>query len=307
MKKSIYLGLVGLAAIAMTSCDDNPTNTQTFPVTTINLVTSNEVGVNPEVIGSLYNCAFDLTAGTMVMSTDFNAGKNRIAFTTPSLKYNTAYAKDENVVHEAIFVNALMGGTSSTGESITDIECEMTSMAYVPPTVSGITQVQYPSSKYMIMSYNYGMNYKVRTFWPDVTFRGTTKTSYEFAGTPGSHETQDILYRVVMNGKDKKATVILYNAKFTSVSQEPLKSNIVLEDLDLEFTNSGYTISGTNVVPKCYESGNGVQNPSYTFDNFMLTSAGNLVDCNISYKVAGKYEGTFTGSYAKLLKSEVDK
>lgn len=308
MKKSIYLGLVGLAALGMTSCDDNSTNSQTYPIMTVNLVTSNEVGVAPEVVGSYYTFAFDITNGNVQISTDFTLDKSRVAFTTPSLPYKTAYAKDENVMHEAVFVNALMGGSSSSGASITDIDCELTTMAYIPPTISGLPSVSTPAYKYTIMSYNYGVNQKVRTFWPDVTFRGKTQTSYSVAGQPASYQTEDILYRVIMTGKNNdKATVILYNAKFTDVAAEPTKSNVVLEDLALEFTNMGYTIKGTNVVPKVYESGTGVANPSFTFDEFNLTSTGNMVGCDIDYKVAGKYEGTFSGVYAKLLKSEVEK
>lgn len=199
-------------------------------------------------------------------------------------------------------------GTENASQSGMDVSNfkGMLTQAVFPPYTSNESKVEIPGYTWMIpgqtthyafMQYRIGGYWYVRTFWPDLTYRGQTVTSYpQDPGTPFASTT--IAYRVVMKMKDNsitdKADVIFYNAKFAPQAPE---ITVVLKDLDLTFTADGYTVSGTNLVPSVLEAGALQENPRYKFDNFRAVVNGQqLTGISISYRVAGVYTGSFTGS-----------
>lgn len=94
-----------------------------------------------------------------------------------------------------------------------------------------------------------------------------------------------------------KAKVIIYDAQFAQEMTMSIAA-IVVDNLDLEFNNSGYTIKGKDIVPTMAQSGKLIPMQEFIFDEFDMTTGGDLTSTSISYKVAhGAYVGYFEGSY----------
>lgn len=303
MKKNFYLLAAAALAFGLSSCkSDSGMQTLSYSTVTYNLVTSVSDPDYVVVSGSWYKYAFDFNKNTVALSSEIALGENKnLTLTTDELPFKRGYYNLEGGTYEVTTIDRQTAGVS--GDPISNLNCELTTLVYIPPTVSGIQDMTFPQSSYYtqftIMEYIAGANYYVRTFWPDVTFRGTTTSFYQDRnGLTVSADNKDIMYRVIMDFKNGKATVILYNAKFSDVPLEPVKSNIVLKDLTLKFSTKGYEITGENIIPECYEGGIATPNNSYKFNKFTLTSSGDLVNCNVDFTVAGIYSATFNGAYA---------
>lgn len=301
MKKTLLLSLA-TGLFIFSACDNKPEkNTMSVKIPTYNLVTSIDSSTEPEVVAAIYNYDLDLMESTVAVSSVLNSD---ISFTTKEVPFKAYYLQSDNVLHEVIKIDEFLAGSTNKGESLNSFNCELTTLANIPPYIMGLPEAFYPTGKYTILSYNVGSKYNVRTFWSDVTFSGNTNTSYvDQNGDNQSYLNKDILYRVVMNIKDKKATVILYNAKFAENMPQSI-SNIVLKDLPLKFSNYGYSIEGENIIPEIYEGGEATPNTRFVFNKFELSCAGNLVSSNIYFEVAGGFKGSFTGDYVKILKAE---
>lgn len=291
MKKLLFVATAA-ALMTLASCKNNDSvSTLTLPVTTYSFITNTIDGGDPVVTGSIYRFNFDMVAGTTTMATELPIGSGNISFVTGNMPFTSGMYQFENSYYQIINIEKMQAGSASNQENITDLECQLTPMAYMPPDVQGAPQVSYPSDfRYSIMHYNIGA-YRVRTFWPDMTFRGET-TSTDNAGGQ-SYNTKDMLYRVVLNVKEKTATVVLYNVKFT---EEMTAKNLVLEKLPVTFSAAGIHVDGTEVVAKVYESSSATADPQYTFNSFRCDILGDLTAGSIIYKVAEKYNGQFSGA-----------
>lgn len=301
MKKTVLFALAVSVIAGMSSCNSekNTVQTMTYNIPTYNLITSVDGTAAPSVAQSVYKINFDLIAATASVATEINVGSTPISFVTDPIKYTGGMYEWQNAYHEIIKISTIKDN------NIYDLNCLISSMAYFPAALTGLPAITYPSgSKYLIMSYNVGSNTLVRTFWPDATFSGNTTTTYsDRTGTPKQFTSKEILYRVVMNITDKKATVILYDAKFAEEMPKALDA-IILKDLPLTFTNSGYRIDATNVIPEQWEGGTTTPNTTYVFDSFSLNVGGDLTTTIIEYSVMhNAFHGYFEGKCINQLPS----
>lgn len=305
MKK--FLLLSAAVVMLLSSCDNGKegSNSVTFNIPTYNLITYNDGTTEPQVAASYYRYIFDLATGTATVTTDISpASGQNISFVTSSMNYKsgiydfgTEYTGD-NIYSEVIKMSSMTAATSQVG-NITGFESEITSTAFIPPytDIIGLPSLGLPTEyRYLLVNYNVGTVAKVQTFWSDVTFRGSTT----IADGMQYFDNKDACYRLVLNIKDKKATVIIYNAKFFETM--PSLTNLVLADLPLKFTNHGYEISATNVTPVSYETGEAVSKPEYKFDRFEFSSSGRMTSGVCSFEVAGSYQGDFSGECILPLK-----
>ncbi len=305
----IMLAASAVVLMTFASCKNNDgVSTMTMPVTTYTMVTNTLDGGEPEVSGTVYRFNFDLMAGNVTVATDLSLSSgNKTSFITGNMPFNTGMYKFGEGYAEVIGMKSLKAGSTANQLDITDFECQLTPMANIPPSIDGLPKFVYPNDfRYAVMHYTIGENYRARTFWSDMTFKGSTTTRYtDGEGTHKVYTDTEGSYRVVMNMKDKKATVILYNIKFAEDFTAPL-SNLVLEGMSLSFTANGIRVSGTNITPKVFDksTGTGTANSEYVFESFDCDILGDLVDSSIRYKVGGKYDGQFTGSYLEKVKQE---
>lgn len=311
MKKIIFVS-IAVAALALASCKENEgTATASYPIAVCQVAVNTATNSAPVVSSSLYKFDFDTMNRTVVISGDvMTESNNSLSITTAGLDYDAGmFNFDGNPYHEVINIDAFKAGTVNS-EPIYNFNCQLTTMAYYPPAVEGIENkylYSFPyQGRYCVMQYEIGADKRVTTFWPDMTFKGKTSVSYPAQdGTVKQEENETMIFRVFMNVKESKASVIIYNAPFGDSTASAGSSNMVLKDLPLAFNVAGYEISATNVVPEVYEAGSVVSQPGLSFDSFNLTSNGDFVKGSVTFDLAGGYHGEFSGDY--LLKLKVEK
>ena len=250
MKKRLIYALALGAMFSFASCEKENENksTASYTIPTYSLIVSQNVnGLSDEgksVAYSPYKFNFDLLKGTVVLAPDLNYGKLPFSFATGDMPYMAGYYYGEDGgLRELIkFESAKQG-------NIYNIEGQIFTPANLPPYVNGAPAVSVPGDgMYLVMHYYYGSDYEVYTFWKDVTFRGTTTTSYAYEGENKQFSNKEMSYRVIMDIDAKKATVILYDAKFAEEMPNAI-SDIEIKDLTLQFNVAGYRIYGENITP----------------------------------------------------------
>lgn len=301
MKKILMLGMMAAAALTFTSCDkdDDKGNsyTSSYLIPAYNLFTSATGDADPFVGIGGYNFTLRLPAETFDMNVaNMPApGGVTVSFTTKALPFTSRYATSDKRVYEEFKFNS--ASPIATGTEISDLNVLLTQAVYSEPAGTGLQGytpfVPCQTQHYAYMQYKYS-NWNVRTFWPDVTFSGTTTTTYP--GMEGPFVNEKMTYRVVMQRNDNvivnKADVIFYNAQFAPKAPEIV---VVLKDLDLKFTQGGYEISGSDVVPYMIEGQGLTETPRYKFNSFNLAVGGDMTKANITYRVAEVFNGTFQG------------
>ncbi len=289
------------AAVSLVSCDkengSGSSYSSTTPVSAYNLYVS-AAGDGEAYTGTaVYKFTLKIPEYTIQLAADAMAtpGGSTASFSTVEMNFATAYVSVDDMSREVIAFgaeDAAEGGTKVSG-----LKGYLTQAAYLPvgETVPGYT-VLVPSNSlhYAVMQYTLNDRWNVRTFWPDATFRGSTVTSYP--GMTDAYSTDGISYRVVMQLRDgaisDKADVIFYNAKFAPNAPE---ITVVLKNLDLQFTENGYTVSGVDAIPYMVEAGALQETPRFKFNRFDMDVTGDLTTAVIGYQVADVYTGSFTG------------
>ena len=302
MKKSLLA--VSLAAIMLASCNEsNPVDEVQDPITTYSLVTSE--GQAPVISKTTYNYLFDRIQSLVVVSTDelrVNASSTE-TFSTDKFTYWSGVARFDDVIFNVV----MMGGkdVTGTGGQITDLNCYLTTAVFSPsekidgyPVTKPVSTLGY----YPVMTYDFnGAN--VRTFWPDMTFRGETSTTISGANP---FSTNDIEYRVVMNLNNNgnyTADVFFLKARFAEAMKVSL--NIALRGLPVVFDENGFSISApANISPETIGDGGFLTNDSYKFDSFEMKSSVDMTQVEIDYTVMSRFVGHFEGKCVVLPSEE---
>lgn len=320
MKKYTLAAVAAVSLLALGSCIKDHENSMesNTPIISYNLLTPVSGEGEAYVRLNKYSVAMKWPDQTIALSSpslSLPSGATT-SFTTVPLPASQEVVFIGDKGYEAIQFAA--SDASSDGARVTDLKGVLAQSAYIPPLLStGINtgssgqegtidfDKTFPlfipgnSNHYAVIQYTLNNTWKVRTFWPDVTFRGSTVTSYP--GMTEPYENTEMSYRVIMKLKDNlptdKADVIFYNAKFAPPAPEV---TVVLKDLDLKFTDKGYTIAGNNIIPQMYMDQVLADNPKYKFNAFNLSVSGDLTGANIEYTVADVFHGSFTGRYIKL-------
>lgn len=294
MKKQILFAAAS-AALLLASCDKEGTNTQTFTTQMMNYITEVSPTGAPTgeatIEGGLYKFGFDYNSSTVVMTAENLPSRVGIStFSTPALPATS---------------NAIQNIVVNTKSAITpEVSVENLTIAYTPGvtptdvTIPGVDNQQFPYGyMYPITRYTIGGDYLVRTFWPDMVFFGTTTTMFN---ETMSEPLTNIRYRIILKKDDKvyKATMVIYEAQFAP--QMP-KMNLVLEKLDVDFQPNGIVISGKDVIPQYLDGGSLLPNPNFPFDDLRFVIHGtNLTEGRAEFSVAGRFVGSFNGTYIQL-------
>lgn len=307
MKKIYFLGSLAFMAL-FASCDKDGTNetTRLIPSPALSIITNlNDESVN--VSDGVYmfdlNISYEAMKGT-VASPELISNNQNLAFTTLEQPY-----KSTN--YDAFFTNA-KGTVGNTGMELYDATFHLVYLYdetlnpygyYFTEDEAGEYTFLLKNQPYLyktIAKYDIGSSYKVNTFPKDVFFKGTTTTTYPQSPDPYTNE--NIIYRFIIN-KEKEATnytatFVIYNSKFSAIPQEPVHKCIVVKGLDVDFTPEGVVITGNEIVPDMLEAGQLTPIETYTFNEVSFETTNDLyTQGKIYFKVAGMYEGNFTGSY----------
>lgn len=193
---------------------------------------------------------------------------------------------------------AFSGGSSVSGT----VKAENVS-GYVPAQFNIISEddvmlpgYDTPVPTPLIMSYNVGNGALVKTFSTDAVYSGSTEIA-----TVGSDQAPyingNIRYRVKFDESLKYADIIFYNANFAVAM--PVTINFSLQNLDVEYSDSGYTITGEDITPMLYMDGALTPAPAYQVTEFKLSTVNSeLTEIKANYKVfmmGRNYAGSFSG------------
>ena len=291
--KKITVGLFSIALLAFGACStDVDDQTQTVGYSTVNLVTPINGGESFASKGS-YKFFLNLTQMKGTVSTSSLMIDNKAySFQTDTVSYS--YMGGQGMI---ITMNNLQGYLDGDREMpLSDANFDITSYYYVANiAVPDYAQVPDPYP-YVIGQYTAG-NWSVATFQEDAAYYGVTTTSYTSQNeTMQSYTNEDMLYRVMIDVDKKTADIIIYNAKFAEPA--PTLQAILLKDLKVTFGNGAYSIEGENIVPGVAEGTSWTENPNYVFDTFKMTTLNKeLTQADMSYQVAGRFNGNFNGSY----------
>lgn len=182
-------------------------------------------------------------------------------------------------------------------------------ISYIPGTVFYPNMTGY-ISPLVVAQYDFGSEYKVKTFFCDAFYAGKTNTSYSLPnGMSGMAESEKMVYRVIMDLDKKRAGIVIYNAKFSDSDKEPEKAAIYIPGLDITFQGESYEISGKDIIPLIPEGNlpalpdpdKFTPYPTFKFNEFKMVMTNSwLTSTRMEFSVADTYKGYFSGSYVKI-------
>lgn len=311
MKKSLLFAVASLAVFGLASCDKTGENSSsaTLNVGAYNLFTPVVAGNGePYVSLATYSFTMEYPANTVATTTSAMSipGGATASFGTVPMPMTGKLIDIDNTTKEAITFSAV--DASANGAQVTDFQALLTQAVYAPVNYTDTEYVPgylwYIPTNYFyfpFIQYQLGDDWKVRTFWPDLTYKGQTVITSQMS--PDPYLNQGPLYRVVMSRNDNraltgKADIIIYNAQFADGMPE-LKV-MIIKGLDVTFTEAGYTLTGKDIVAE-YKGDGGEMMPyeRFPFNEITATVGGNMTNITISYMVGGMFNGTFNGSCVK--------
>lgn len=289
MKKLIYCSIAAIAAMSLASCDNDEKHpaTETF-------------GESIATLLSPMNSSDTATAQMVQYTFENNFSTGRAKLGINGLEYEGVqyrflgsdipftYTDYFNGRIETMSVAAIPDANG--GPAATSVTAEIGALYNFRP--SDLVQ-PLPVKRQYTISYNVGNLFTARTFDVNGTYFGQTMTHYIYNEQHKEFSTDKPVYAVAMNLQNGTATVTIYNPVFAQ-EMPPSMANtmLLLEGLKINYTNDGFRISGTDIVPKVREGVSFTPNPHFTFNEFLLqSSTKDLRAAQISFKVAGRYNG----------------
>lgn len=290
MKKNL-LFLLPAAALALASCSSGDSPAEEYYILDTSALITDSQTTDPSSASPIkLNCKYNLSERTVTLNvTELEFNDHDYAFLLPDLKYTQLNYGNGSVVTFSSPGVQETGGSASSGR----LEAKITTVYDISiVTGSYLSIVRQP-----LVTLNVDDRYKVRTFNAGAVYPGTTATWYVADNQRVEYTDQNVVYMVSMDLEKKKAYILIQNGKFAE--QMPAISLMKLEGLDIEYVHGGYIIKGTDIVPQVAEGKSFTPNPSYTFDHLSLrTMSEDLTTVAIDFKVAGRFNGSFSGAAA---------
>lgn len=299
LRKSIpMLGMALIAGCFFTSClkgEENAVDTKTFQTPTLNLITPKAAGEVSTVTSSTYSLQVDRINNTLTVAcADLKLNALDFKFTTQPAKF-TGYTNGQGFeYYTANYPSMPSQGNVGVIDNMNlwyGNSCYYDNSVEVPG---------YPTGNLPFAALVLGFtcdDYEVHTFPSQCWFTGTTNTNYaDKDGTQVFYENKNISYRIMINAAKNKADVVIYKGKFAD--KAPEIPAMLLRDMDIEYGLGTYSIVGVNVIPEVVGDGGLTPYQMFMFNSFKLTTLDmELTSANIEFDVAGKYHGSFMGSY----------
>lgn len=295
VKSSSLLFLTLAASLVACNKDEPGTQITATNIYKVASIVAPQDGTPSAAISS-YTTYYDLVKGTAKIScADLSADNRTVSFETAPLELKTWAEQGEFAVNSVKVTGHVP--MVSTGVQIENLNMYLTDGIYdLKRSAPGVTN-EYGTSLGLFMQYDLGGATKVKTLPADITFGGSTVTSYPSEDGMQAYQNDDIKYRIVFDMKSKKADVVLYDAKFAPPA--PALKGLVLRGLDVTFTaDAGFKVSGTEIIPEAFEGPEAATpNPRYVFNSFELySSSSDLTSAKCDYQVSQVFRGSFSGS-----------
>lgn len=306
MKKVLFC-LAGASMLTMSSCMKDGTEevTFSFPAFTVNIISSEEDGSALATAGSYL---FDLN----LTNQDGSVESSDLIFNNTNLKFKTdvqTYPSMTNTIYfgniKGMASNSMLevgnGSIMAIYPVAIDTQEPIPGYYYTSNDAGEYTYTISPNQNFNweAVGMFYVGDYRVNTFPANTFFRGTTTTEYpNREGGTETYNTEKITYRFILDKELKTATMLMYNAKFSAVEQEPEKAVILVEGLSVEFTADGITMNGDGIIPKMLEAGQYTAVDRFVFNNLEFRTTNDYyTQAEINFTVAGTYKGHFEGTY----------
>lgn len=293
MRKYLFFAIPAVALL-LGGCNNDPvdsTSQVTYPV--YSLVTDRS-SADTQAVASAYNFTFNFTKENVILAAALSYGGSTRTFTSKETTY-TSDTYSGGMVIKLGAIEAYWDNNAS--KPIENLRCEISSMINTYDKevlgVPDLTEEQRVSLNYpaILVSYSVGTDYIVSSFPMVAWYKGETNTTYP---GDGQFSDENMVYRVAVDVPKRTANVVIYEARFAEAM--PSLPAVVLENLPVVFENGTYTIKAENVVPKVAEGNGLTEYPNYIFNSFEFRRAG-MAQAAISYTVAGRFNGVFTGSW----------
>lgn len=292
MKKVLFPAL--LLALVATGCSDDDNNAPnsrnisgTWPVAVIP-TDANEQGAIMEMPMKITQY---LAEGGIwrveVKNFTLPSGKN-LTFTTPDIQ--PAGEVDWILRYISNF-------DAETGQVIRDYRTDLVNNYYYYSN-KGVNSGSKPPMGTLVASrFRVGGEYTVTVIPHIAYYGGTTVTRYNLGGEEKESTFYEPLYYITLDINKMTADLVIYNARFAEGM--PSLAAVNVKGLKLEPSREhGYRIYGKDIEPSVGVGSNEVAYPQYIFNEIEMHPTDELCTaCDITYKVANKYEGSFIGSY----------
>lgn len=295
MKKLLLSAM--LISLVATSCSDDDNNTPN---------TRNLSGEIPAVVIPANTAEEAVLTELPIKITQYmdEGGIWRInvnSFTLPSGEKLSFMSPDiagsmNDFINPDIMLRCMSNFMAETGQTIRNLNVDLINNYYYL-SFSGEGSVS-PYGTYVAANFKVGSDYSIATFPREAYYGGTTITKYNIGSGDKEFRNEVPMYFFNIDMSRRTAILTIYNAKFAEEMPMAL-SAVTLRGLKVEpSSQSGYRISGKNIVPVVGVGGNEVEYPQYTFDDIEMHPTNTaLTQCEINYSVAGRFAGRFTGSY----------
>lgn len=299
MKFKSILALIAALPLLMASCnsDSSDHSTSNLTVPTYNLFTPIDGQGDVVVRLSNYNVTVQSPDYTAQLSASSLAlpGAGTASFTTKAMPLTVSSVDVDNIYRQILTFSA--ADASETGSKVTGLSGKLTQAFYSPDlSVTQFSPWFIPDNylSFLVMQYTLDNTWLVRTFWPDVLFRGSTMISGN--GSPTQNNEIEIRVNIDLtkpvNGK-YVAEVMLYN--LPGGEDEPV-AHCVLKGLEADFNMNGYIVKGTGIVPQTV-IGNAAaeEDTDRKIRNFNLSVTGDLTQAAASIDFENSVHYSFNG------------
>lgn len=295
--KKVLLVMPLTAAIALTSCnlDNSDDIMESRQYITANLFSPEDPSTPASASVSTYKLTFYPNKGTVNIDAalKLNDKNHKLALVDVPSQYGvTNYGEIAN------FNSPAPVGTQ--GVAVKDLIGSVTPFVYYykSPLANLIGTDMF--SPRLIVSYKIEGVGSVITFPFDAFYYGNSIVETENQdGHVANFTTDGMVYRLNLQVAEKKATVIVYKARFKeNVSDNDLIEALVFENLTVEYRHGGYSVSGSDVVPSIITSSGKQSAPQHTADHVSFTTSGQyLLGGNFFISFADGKSFTFSGKY----------
>ncbi len=288
MKKLLIPSLTILLGLGLTACDDSkesPTENYGDSIATLIIPANADENATAQMVQ--YTFQFDYgnkmaklgINGLRYKDVDYKFLGENLAFT-----YNDYYnGRIQNI-------NVGMIPNSNGGTSATNVRAQISTMLNFRPS---LMVDMMPVFRQYVIDYTVSDIFSAKTFAANSYYFGQTMTTYVYNDQHKEFSTEKPIYNVVMDLAKGTATVSIYNPVFAE-EMPPSMANteMQLQGLKIEYQHDSYRVVGENIIPRVREGALMVPNERFIFNNFTLVAnSTDLRRANISFKVAGRYDG----------------
>lgn len=299
--KKILLSLAA-AGLFLTSCDTTTKDsTQTMNFGEYNLIVSQNTQDPATASPCVYELKFNLTKAAVAMSTkNLLFANSNHSFETDTIPYSIGVFKDANGNY---FEMGKFSSTANVGTpispSVTRLTGTFTSACHY--TTASVPDFYTPTAvgTRLLLDYVYNDSYRVRTFWPECFYKGTTSVTGE-----GGHffSTTSTVYRIVMDMEKLTAQCVIYSPEYAvsvdGATDTSMPTAILLSEIAVKFDHDFYYLEAAAPKTKILKLGSSAWTESAAWEatnfRFDITSA-DLTQGVLKYKL-GDRSIQFSGS-----------